>query len=74
MNVRKRYIHIDPTEGVLMRFKTAYDFPHKPNEIIPLRTITSIAPIERSWMMDSDYEYFEVIILNYLLKDKFNLN
>lgn len=58
--MRERFFVINPDEGTLIRYKTKSHYPLKPLEVIPLKDITHIQMITKSWFMSSDYTYFEI--------------
>ena len=63
-NVMERYLCINSDQGCLFRYKKKEDYPMKPNEIIPLKDISYVRLINKSWIMESGYFYFEVFTIH----------
>ncbi|EGR29479.1 protein kinase domain protein [Ichthyophthirius multifiliis] len=59
VNIKKRYLVINPDEGTLIRYKSQQNYPLKPIEVIPLKDIVHIQMITKSWFMPNNFSYFE---------------
>lgn len=61
MNLKERYLLVDPFQGSMIRYETAEDYPKKAKEITPLslvKGIKIIAEEEKSWHMKKELVYF----------------
>lgn len=47
MNLKERYLLIDPFQGSMIRYEDAGDFPKKPKEITPLSNLKGMKIIEK---------------------------
>ena len=48
MNLKERYILIDPFQGSMIRYESQSDFPKKPKEITPLSSLNGLKIYEKS--------------------------
>lgn len=48
MNLKERYILIDPFQGSMIRYEGLSDFPKKPKEITPLSSLKGLKIYEKS--------------------------
>lgn len=54
-----RYLYLNPIEGVLISYKNANQFPHRPNLIIQLKTLQNLEYLQdRKWYLSNDFHYF----------------
>jgi hypothetical protein len=63
MNLKERYILIDPFQGSMIRYESANDFPKKPKEITPLSNLNGLKIIEKEDMafyMKKELFYFTI--------------
>lgn len=54
MNLKERYLVVDPFQGSLIRYESKADFPKKAKEITPLSKLKSIHIVsndDKSWYM-----------------------
>lgn len=42
MNLKERYLLIDPFQGSMIRYENVSDFPKKPKEITPLNNLNGL--------------------------------
>ncbi len=47
MNLKERYLLIDPFQGSMIRYENVSDFPKKPKEITPLNNLNGLKIIEK---------------------------
>lgn len=50
MNLKERYLLIDPFQGSMIRYECASDYPKKPKEITPLSNLKGMKVIEKEDM------------------------
>lgn len=63
MNLKERYLLIDPFQGSMIRYENAHDFPKKPKEITPLNSLNGLKIIEKEDMafyMKKELFYFTI--------------
>ena len=64
LNLKERFLVLDPYEGTFIRYEEEKSYPKKPKEIIPLSSIKNIRILtaaEKTWQMKKEYTYLEVI-------------
>jgi hypothetical protein len=55
----RRYIYVNPIEGVLISYENTNKFPHAPNYIINLNDINTLEFLKESrWFFKQGYYYF----------------
>jgi hypothetical protein len=63
MNLKERYLLIDPFQGSMIRYESESDFPRKPKEITPLNSLKNLKILteeEKSWHMKKELFYFQI--------------
>ena len=63
MNLKDRYLLVDPFQGSLIRYEIKTDYPKKPKEITPLYSLNDIHILEeeeKSWHMKKELTYFVI--------------
>ncbi|CAD8085494.1 unnamed protein product [Paramecium primaurelia] len=61
VTLNERFFVLNPDEGTFIRFKNFQDYPLKPLEIIPLRSVRSVLMTQKGFMSKSGYHYFELL-------------
>ncbi|CAD8094423.1 unnamed protein product [Paramecium sonneborni] len=61
VTLNERYFVLNPDEGTFIRFKNISDYPLKPLEIIPLRSVRSVQMTQKGFISKSGYYYFELL-------------
>ena len=54
MNLKDRYLVIDPFQGSVIRYESFSDYPKKPKEITPLNKVKGVKVVaeeDKSWHM-----------------------
>ncbi len=63
MNLKERFLVVDPFQGSIFRYESEDDYPKKPIEITSLSTVVNAKLVEdsdKSWHMRRDLVYFEL--------------
>lgn len=47
MNLKDRYLLIDPFQGSMIRYESTADYPKKPKEITPLSSLSGLKIVEK---------------------------
>ncbi|CAD8181669.1 unnamed protein product [Paramecium octaurelia] len=61
VTLNERFFVLNPDEGTFIRFKNISDYPLKPLEIIPLRSVRSVQMTQKGLISKSGYHYFELL-------------
>ncbi|CAD8097991.1 unnamed protein product [Paramecium sonneborni] len=61
VTLNERYFVLNPDEGTFIRFKNISDYPLKPLEIIPLRSVRSVSMTQKGFISKSGFYYFELL-------------
>ncbi|CAD8176434.1 unnamed protein product [Paramecium pentaurelia] len=61
VTLNERFFVLNPDEGTFIRFKNFSDYPLKPLEIIPLRSVRSVLMTQKGFISKSGYHYFELL-------------
>jgi serum/glucocorticoid-regulated kinase 2 len=63
MNLKERYLLIDPFQGSMIRYENVSDFPKKPKEITPLNNLNGLKIISdenKAFYMKKELFYFTI--------------
>ena len=63
MNLKERYLLIDPFQGSMIRYESLEDYPKKPKEITPLNSLSGLKIVEKedmSFYMKKEMIYFSI--------------
>jgi len=61
MKMNQRWMVLNPEEGTLIRYKKKEDFPNKPKEIIPLKSIEGVRRMKAGPLYDKEFHYIQLL-------------
>ncbi len=59
--MNQRFMVLDPDEGTLIRYKHKEDYPNKPKEIIPLKSIEGARRMKAGPLYDKSFYYIQIL-------------
>jgi len=59
--MNQRFMVLNPDEGTLIRYKHKEDYPNKPKEIIPLRSIEGARRMKAGPLYDKSFYYIQIL-------------